>query len=112
MENDNELSGSLLEKVEEYGKTSLELLRLKMVDKTSGTLSSFAPQIILSLFVGVFFILFNVGVSIWMGELLGKYYYGFFAVSGFYLVLSVIIYFNRRWIKEKASDAIIKNMMS
>ena len=29
--------------------------------------------------------LVNVGLSLWIGELLGKAYYGFFAVAGFYL---------------------------
>ena len=42
MEDKANLLESLLERGEEYGKTSLELLKLKVLDKSSGVLSTIA----------------------------------------------------------------------
>jgi hypothetical protein len=44
--------------------------------------------------------------------MLGKTYYGFFLVSGFYLLAGIIVYSNReKWIKEPVSDAVIDKLL-
>ena len=102
----------LFDKFEIYLHTSIELYKLKALAKlgeiTSSLASSFA---VLSGFV-FFFLLFNIGLSLWIGEMLGKSYYGFFIVSGFYLLIGIIIYSNRvKWIEEPVSDAVIDKLL-
>src|SRR5690606_38962687 len=84
---------SLYEKTKEYVNTNIELAKLKAVDKTSDILSSAVPRIIVGIFLVVFVMVFNIAVSLWLGEILGKSYYGFFTVAGFYLLLALVIHF-------------------
>ena len=58
--------------------------------------------------VVLFTIFFNIGMALWLGDLLGEVYYGFFIVAVFYLVVGVILYFFlRKWIKGPVSKLII-----
>lgn len=84
---------TLVEKAVEYGKTSLELFKLKAVDKTALLVSSILAHAIF-LIVGLTFILFmSVGAALWIGGLVGSAYCGFFIVGGFYGLLWVVLHF-------------------
>ncbi|WP_410960347.1 hypothetical protein, partial [Salmonella sp. SAL4431] len=64
----------------------MEILRLQLIRKSSTTTSSFVSIVLTCFIFFFFFTILNIGISLWIGELLGKTYYGFFAVSGFYLL--------------------------
>ena len=96
----------------QYGKTSYELVKLKALDKTSDVVSSFIPRSIVIFLVSSFMLFVNIGLGFWIGEILGKIYFGFFVVAAFYGFLGIIIYvFMRKWIKKNVSNYIIKQML-
>lgn len=99
---------NLFERAEAYGKTSLNLLKLKAIDKSSELISTVLSWLIVSIVVALFFIILNIGVALWLGEILGKTYYGFFIVAGIYAVLSVIFIL---WIKKYINNSIISKML-
>ena len=103
---------ALFDKFETYLHTSIELYKLKALDKLAEISSALVSSLaVLSGFM-FFFLLFNIGLSLWIGEMLGKTYYGFFLVSGFYLLAGLIVYSNReKWIKEPVSDAVIDKLL-
>jgi len=113
MEEKSSVMESLLERVEAYGETSFELFKLKAVDKTAEAVSTTASYsgVILSLFM--FLVIISIGVGLWLGDLLGKTYYGFFCVAGFYGVLGVVLYLVKdTWIKKNVSNSIITHALS
>ena len=75
METKTELVESLLERTAEYAKTSVELLKLKALDKTSAVVSSMVPRWIAITFVAIFMLFATLGLAVWIGELLGKLYF-------------------------------------
>lgn len=111
----NEQSGlieSLIEKGEQYGKTTLELLKLKTLDKSADVASNLVSWLIVVIFAVLFFLILNIGVALWIGELLGKSYYGFFAVSGFYALLAILFgIFRKQWIKNPVNNSIITQVL-
>lgn len=112
MEEQSGLVDSLLGKGEQYGKTTLELLKLKTLDKSSDVASNLVSWLIVIIFAVLFFLILNIGVAIWLGEILGKSYYGFFAVSGFYLLLAIIFgVFRKQLLKEPLNNSIIKQVL-
>jgi hypothetical protein len=109
---DNNLFESLFEKASEYGKTSYELVKLKALDKTSDVLSSFIPRSVVFVLIASFILFLNLGIALWLGDLLGKLFYGFFVVSGFYVIAGIVIYFlMHKWLKRIVSDYFIKHML-
>jgi len=55
----------------------------------------------------------NIGLSFWLGSLLGETWYGFFAVGGFYAVLAIVlIIFKKKWLKGPLNDVIVNKMLN
>lgn len=113
MENNAPFFEPLFKRAEEYGKTSYELFKLKTVDKTVGIASTFVSRTIAVLFFSMFILIANIGVSLWLGDLLGKLYYGFFCVAGFYVIIGAVLYFfMHNWIKKCVSNSIISQILN
>ena len=93
MEDNTKFLESLLENAADYGKTSLELVKLKALDKTTDIVSSLIPHSVVFVLIVSFLIFLNLGLALWLGEVLGKIFYGFFVVAGFYVLIAIIIHF-------------------
>ena len=97
----------------DYTNTSIELLKLQSIDKVSGFFSSLISRIVLVVF-GIFFtMILNIGIALWIGDILGKSYYGFFIVALFYAIVIFLIYiFRHRWIKNPLVNYFINQILN
>lgn len=103
---------ALIEKGEQYGKTTLELLKLKTLEKSSDVVSDLASWIIIVIFVSLFFLVLNIGVALWIGDLLGKSYQGFFIIAGFYALLALLFsVFRKQLIKNPVNNSIVTQVL-
>lgn len=102
----------LYQKAEQYSKTTLELVKLKTIDKTSDIISSLAVSLIMILIVAIFTMFINIGVALWLGAVFNNIAMGFFMVSGFYLIVGLIVYLNRQClIKTPVNNLVIKKLL-
>lgn len=102
----------LFEKAEDYTRTTVELAKLNAIDKSADVLSSLFSRITILIVVAMFALMFNIGLSLWIGELLGKTYYGYFAVAGAYLILAILMNnFKDQWLKMPVSNLIISKLL-
>ena len=102
----------LLEKVEAYGKTTFDLLKYKTLDKTAEVSSTLISRVILIVTISFFVMALNIAVALWIGDMLGKAYYGFFIVAGFYAIVSTILLVVHRSIKARLNDVIVKQLFN
>jgi len=103
---------SLIEKGEQYGKTTLELLKLKTLDKSSDVASNLVSWLVVFVFAVLFFLILNIGIALWLGGMMGKNYYGFFAVSGFYALLALIfVIFRKQLVKDPLQNSIVEQVL-
>jgi hypothetical protein len=101
----------LLEDTKTYVETNVDLLKLKFVDKTSVVTSSLISIVAISALILITVVLASIGIAIWIGKMLGEYYYGFYIVSGFFTILIIIIYlFREKWLKKPIANSLIENM--
>ena len=112
MEDHTKLIESLLEKAVDYGKTSYELAKLKALDKTSDVVSSFIPHSVVFVLIGSFMLFCSLGLAFWLGEILGKTYFGFFVVAILYVVIGMFVhFFMHKWLKKLICNYIIKQAL-
>ena len=112
MENNGNLIESLLERATEYGKTSYELVKLKTLDKASDIVSSFVPHSVVFVLVTFFLLFISLGLSFWLGEILGKIYYGFFAVAAIYGFIGFVMhFFKHKRLKKTFGNYFIKKVL-
>jgi len=101
----------LLEKASDYVETRLELFKLKATQKSTDVISSLASRMILILIITLVVFMVNIGLALLLGEALGKSYYGFFVLGGFYLLVGVIFQaFKTKWVEDPVSNAIIQKL--
>lgn len=102
----------LLERAETYSKTSLELVKLKYLDKASDLISTFMSRLVSVIALSVFVLTLNIAIALWLGDLLGQNYYGFLIVALFYGLIGMILYFIHPKVKASIKNAIIANMLN
>lgn len=112
MEENTNLIETLLERATQYGKTSYELIKLKALERVSDIVSTCIPNTVVLALISILFLFFNLGLSLWLGEIFGKIYFGFFAVAVFYGIIGLCIhFFMHKLIKRKVGNYIIKQAL-
>jgi hypothetical protein len=87
------LFSTLLDSVEEYGRTSYKLFTLKTLDKASDLASAVISRITAVIACMTFLFMASLGVAFWLGDVMGRIWYGFFAVAAFYGLVGLVVYF-------------------
>ncbi|MCK9411359.1 MAG: hypothetical protein M0Q53_03595 [Prolixibacteraceae bacterium] len=103
---------SLFEKTVDYGKTSFLLVKLRMLNKTSDVVSSLLAHTVVLIFALSFMLFLSLGLAIWLGEIFGNPFYGFFVVAAFYGLTGIFIHlFLHKWLKKLVSDRFIEQVL-
>lgn len=112
MEQQTNHISSLVDKAKEYAETRMELVKLKVAETSSQTIASIVSITILVTLLTLFVLLLSIGLALWLGDLLGNNYYGFFVMAAFYGILALMIYlFKSKWIEDPVTNTIIKKMV-
>jgi len=112
MEDYARLFETLLERVADYFKTTVELVKLKAVEKITDLISSLIPHaFIIGILISALLFL-NVGLALWLGYILGNMYLGFLAVGAFHAFLAVVFrLFFYKGIKRIVTRQLIKELL-
>lgn len=103
---------SFLDRIDSYSRTTFELSKLRLLETTAAVVTSLIPRLSAILMLAMFIFVLSMGFALFLGELLGKIYYGLFIVALFYLVAGLFIhFFLHGWIKKPISDLIIKQAL-
>lgn len=112
MENQSSPVESLIDRVKSYVETRIDLLRLKAIDKSSSFLSLLISMLVVILISFISVMLLSVGIALLLGDLLGKWYYGFFIVGVLYLIAGLVIYSLReKLLKKPIANSMIHKLM-
>ncbi|MCE3229840.1 MAG: hypothetical protein K0S32_4391 [Bacteroidetes bacterium] len=98
----------LFKKTESFIRSGAGLYKLKIIDKSAEWISTLTARFVAMVLILLFFLTINMAVALWIGDVLGKVYWGFFVVAGFYaLMTTLVIVFQKTWIKEPVKNAVI-----
>ena len=112
MEQQNAIE-SLFHNAAGYIDTNIELLKLKAVDKSSDAFAAIIYKLVVFILLFSVLIFAGVGLALWLGDLLGKTYYGFFIVAGVCIVACILFYiFRNEWLKKPFSNTFIKEVLN
>jgi hypothetical protein len=112
MDDKENLIEPLLEKASQYGKTSIELMKLKAVGNLAAVTGVVVSRSLLSLVLSFFAAFLNIAAALWLGNLLGQAYYGFLVVAGFYGVIALLLVIIHPFIKTRVSNSVITQMLN
>ena len=102
---------ALFEKTKDYVETRADLFKLKAIMKTAEVGSSLVSKVIVAVVFSSFFIFLNIALGLWLGDLTGRLYIGFFILAAFYFIVGILIYTNKeKIISSPIANSIIKKM--
>jgi hypothetical protein len=103
---------SLLESAEAYGNTTVELSKLRLLQTSTNVVPTLMARLGVIIMISLFVLILSVGIALYLGDLLGKSYYGFFIVAFMYLITGIIFhFFLHQWIKKPISELIINQSL-
>ena len=112
MDNQYDILEPLKETTEQYIKAAIELSKLKILETITNVITSLVSKIAVVLIFSMFLLILSIGIAFMLGDNIGKTYYGFFIVAGFYLMAGAIFhFFLYKWIKEPVSNLIINKAL-
>lgn len=112
MEANKEHIEPLLQKAEAYAKTSLQLIQFKLIEKTAVVTARLFSRLILLVVISFFLIAVNIAFALWLGELLGKNYYGFLLLGLLYAVIAIVLSFLQPLLKGRIGNFIITQLLN
>ncbi|MBF6608313.1 MAG: hypothetical protein ITG00_06210 [Flavobacterium sp.] len=102
---------TLIERAEDYAKTSYELYKLKAIEKGSSIVSLLIASVVFYVVFLLFMIILSIGFSLYLGKIFGEVHYGFMAVAGFYLlVMIILIVFRKQLLLDVFANLLINSI--
>ncbi len=112
METNPTIIESLLASIESYIKTTYQITKLKALEKITLILTSLMSWVIVGIVMTLFALFSSIGLALYLGELLGKTYYGFFLLATFYLALGAILhFFLLTWLRKAIVNLIMNDKL-
>ena len=101
----------LFSNIKEYASVTKELAILTVAEKTSSAAAGAAAGGVLAI-LGFFSFLFaNLALAFYLSELIGNSWAGFLVLTGFYLLLTFIVYLTQeKMIKKPIENGMIKKI--
>lgn len=102
MEDKEVESQGITDRIKEYAQIRKELAILTAVDKGSRLFANLITDGLVVLFAVLTFFFGSLALGFYLSEVLGNTYAGFLVITGFYLLVSLIVYFTKDKYMEKA----------
>ncbi len=98
----------MVEIIKEYLNKRLELIKLETTEKTSVGLGHVVFLTAIFIFGSLFVLMFNIGIGLLIGYYLGNYGFGLLIMSGFYLLLTLLVFSFKNKITDGIANRVIK----
>lgn len=97
----------------DYVETRIDLMKLQAIEKSSDVASSMISRLVVGVIFFLFFIVFNIGLGLLIGDWVDEAWLGFFILAAVYLVAGLVLHASRdKWIKEPVTTKIIRKFFS
>lgn len=101
----------LLERAVDYGTTTFQIIKLRAVDKTAEISSSVVSRFFLLAALLLFVLILSIAAGFWIGDAMGKIYFGFLIVAGFYALVAFLLALLHPLLKAHIYDLLIRQML-
>ena len=102
----------LVASVGDVAETKIELIKLRAAGKISASLSSLVAVMMVLVFSGGALTIVSFGFAYLIGSKLDNLSYGFFIVGGFYALVGLLVFFNRKkWVQDPLSNLFIDKII-
>jgi len=101
----------LLTNIKDYVNTNIQLVKLKVTDKSSEAIGGIVAIVIVAFIMMLFLVFLSSAFAILISNLLDSPPSGYFIIAGIYLIIGILLFVNReKWIIIPLGNTMIKAM--
>jgi len=101
----------IFDQLKEYTETRLKLLKYEVIDRSTSVLASVATDLFVVIILVLAFLFLSFALAFYLGELFGKLYYlGFTIVAILYVIVAIIINWQRAKIQKPIVNLLIRKL--
>jgi len=109
----NEKLEALTDSLKEYVDTNYELIKLEVIDHSSDIISGLISTLVVGVMLVLFLLFGSLYLAFFLSDLLEINYVGFGIVGGFYLLVAIIIHFNKeKLIESRVCNNFVRRKMA
>ena len=102
----------MIDLIKDYAEKKIELVKLDATEKSLKIIGVSVPVMIISVLAIFFIFLLNVSLGLFLGNWLQNFSYGFLILAGFYLLLILLVFLMRNYIKKIISNKAIEMLFN
>lgn len=110
MEAEKDTPPPIIDQLKEYAETRLKLAKLEAIDKSTSVLASMVMDVVVAISFILAFLFLSFALAFYLSKLLGSYTLGFGCVALLYLLIAVIIIFNKEKLQKPLVNLLIKKL--
>ncbi len=101
-----------LPRLKEYSNNRIDLLKISTVELVAKAAASVTSNLILFITFFAFFVFASFALALFIGKLMGEYYFGFMVMAAFYLILFLLtLVLRKNQIEKPILNQTIKKLM-
>lgn len=100
----------MLELIKEYAYKRADLLKLEATEKSITVLGTVIYITLMVFALQFFVLLFLLAIGFLIGEYLNNYGYGFLIVAGLFLLILIVVFLQRKTIKNMVANKILESL--
>lgn len=102
----------LLSDAGDYLETRTTLWKLKAIESLSDVSGELVAGLALLAIAALVVMIFSTGLALLIGYWVGRSFYGFFIIGGFYAIAGLVFFaFRTQWLKEPFSNLLIRKIL-
>ena len=102
----------MIDLIKDYAEKKIELVKLDATEKSLKIIGVSVPVMIISVLAIFFIFLLNVSLGLLLGNWLHNFAYGFLILAGFYLLLILLVFLMRNYIKKIITNKAIEMLFN
>ena len=110
MEEQKEKLPPIIDQLKEYVETRLKLAKLDAIDKSTSVLASMVMDVVVAISLILTFLFLSFSLAFYLSSLFHSYCAGFGAVAGLYLLIALIIIFNKEKLQRPLVNLFIRKL--
>ena len=111
MEDKKEAPQSIIEQLKEYAETRIKLAKYQAIEGGSTFTASLIADVVIILSAALAFIFASVTLAFLLGDLFGATWRGFGCVTILYIIIVLVIKYNRQSLEKPIINAFIQKIL-
>lgn len=110
MEEDKNPTQSFIDQLKEYVETRIKLAKYQAIEGSSTVFASLMTDALIALTIMLAFLFASFTLALYLGHVLGAHWAGFGCVAVLYLILALIIKYNRKKFEKPITNSFIQKL--